>query len=202
MQIALIVPASAMNCPIIPAPISCVQQDGQLDIGNAVAISCSGECQGVADLLVAYLRDRLAIAARVPQVGRSLRLHIIRQQLTSHATLQNGPVHSLVLQECPADVPTINLDCSAAKLPALEGQPLAHEGYELTISGEGIVVRGVAAAGVFYGVQSLLQLLPAVRDAAAHEPIMLRALTVQCRLPPPKPWLIAASTTNVINCKA
>lgn len=101
--------------------------------------------------------------------------------------LDDVAIHSLVLQDRPADAPTIALDCSAAKLPALEGQPLAHEGYELTISGEGIVVRGIAAAGVFYGVQSLLQLLPAVRDTAVHEPIMLRALTVQCCLPPPKP---------------
>jgi Glycosyl hydrolase family 20, domain 2 len=176
-----------MDCPIIPAPISCVQQDGQLDIGNAVAISCSGECQGVADLLVAYLRDRLAIAARMPQVGRTLLLHATRASASRHITrqtLQHLTVHSDVTQDRPADVPTITLDCSAAKLSALEGQPLAHEGYELTISGEGIVVRGVAAAGVFYGVQSLLQLLPAVRDTAAHEPIMLRALTVQCRFRP------------------
>ena len=99
-------------------------------------------------------------------------------------------------------MPAITLDCSAAKLPALEGQPLAQEGYELLISGKGIVVRGVAAAGVFYGVQSLLQLLPAVRDAAAQEPIVLRALTVQCQLPTPETWLIAVVTPKAINCKA
>lgn len=75
-------------------------------------------------------------------------------------------------------MPTIVLDCSAAKLSPLEGLPLANEGYELSISSDGIVIRGIVAAGVFYGVQSLLQLLPATRDAAAHMPIALPALTV------------------------
>lgn len=57
-----------MDCPIIPAPIRCVHQDGQLDIGSAVAITCRGDCQGVGDFLAAYLRDRLSIAARLSAV--------------------------------------------------------------------------------------------------------------------------------------
>ena len=57
---------------------------------------------------------------------------------------------------------------------------MAQEGYELTVSSEGVVIRGIAPAGIFYGVQSLLQLLPATRDTAAPEPILLPALTVLC----------------------
>lgn len=37
---------------------------------------------------------------------------------------------------------------------------LGPEGYELTVSPDSIVVRAPAAAGVFYGIQTLLQLLP------------------------------------------
>lgn len=78
-------------------------------------------------------------------------------------------------------MPSIALDCSAAKLPSLEGQPLADEGYELTVTGDGIVIRGVAAAGVFYGVQSLLQLLPAAREPATAA-ITVPGITVRTDL--------------------
>ena len=37
---------------------------------------------------------------------------------------------------------------------------LGSEGYELTVAPDSVVIRGPGAAGVFYGVQSLLQLLP------------------------------------------
>lgn len=135
-----------MECPIIPAPISFARHDGQLEIGGAVAISCTGDCQGVGDLLAVHLRNRLAITAQSPA-------------------------------DSPADVPSIALDCSAAKLPSLEGQPLANEGYELTVTSDGIVIRGVEAAGVFYGVQSLLQLLPATREPTTA-PITVPGITI------------------------
>jgi hexosaminidase len=37
---------------------------------------------------------------------------------------------------------------------------LGPEGYELTVTTNSVVIRGPAAAGLFYGVQTLLQLLP------------------------------------------
>src|SRR5205823_2729608 len=37
---------------------------------------------------------------------------------------------------------------------------LGSEGYELTVAADSIVIRAPAAAGLFYGVQTLLQLLP------------------------------------------
>jgi hexosaminidase len=37
---------------------------------------------------------------------------------------------------------------------------LGPEGYELTVAPDSVVIRGNAAAGVFYGIQSLLQLFP------------------------------------------
>jgi hexosaminidase len=37
---------------------------------------------------------------------------------------------------------------------------LNYEGYELTVAPDSVVIRGPTSAGVFYGIQSLLQLLP------------------------------------------
>lgn len=37
---------------------------------------------------------------------------------------------------------------------------LNNEGYELTVAPDSVVIRGPTSAGVFYGIQSLLQLLP------------------------------------------
>ncbi|HEV2454520.1 MAG TPA: glycoside hydrolase family 20 zincin-like fold domain-containing protein, partial [Verrucomicrobiae bacterium] len=37
---------------------------------------------------------------------------------------------------------------------------LNNEGYELTVAPDSVVIRGTTSAGVFYGAQTLLQLLP------------------------------------------
>src|SRR5262245_39476753 len=41
-----------------------------------------------------------------------------------------------------------------------KGAGTGKEGYELTVTPKAIVIRGTDEAGVFYGVQTLLQLLP------------------------------------------
>lgn len=76
---------------------------------------------------------------------------------------------------------TILLCCTAeSAAPEVAGHPLAGEAYELTVSASSIRIIASAAAGVFYGVQSLIQLLP-VRLDPAHGgtlPICLSALRV------------------------
>lgn len=49
----------------------------------------------------------------------------------------------------------------AILLTTLNANPnVGQEGYELTVAPDSVVIRGNASAGVFYGVQSLLQLFP------------------------------------------
>ncbi len=55
---------------------------------------------------------------------------------------------------------------------------LGAEGYELTVAPDAVVIRAPAGAGVFYGVQSLLQLLPP--EVFAAQPAGGVAWTVPC----------------------
>jgi hexosaminidase len=55
---------------------------------------------------------------------------------------------------------------------------LNYEGYELTVAPDSVVIRGPASAGVFYGVQSLLQLLPP--QVLSSQTVSNVAWTVPC----------------------
>ena len=55
---------------------------------------------------------------------------------------------------------------------------LGAEGYELTVAPDSVVIRAPATAGVFYGVQSLLQLLPP--QVFAPRPVRSVAWTAPC----------------------
>ncbi|MDB6110066.1 MAG: Beta-N-acetylhexosaminidase, partial [Pedosphaera sp.] len=72
-----------------------------------------------------------------------------------------GPVHASIL------LTTVNA------LPALGA-----EGYELTVAPDAVVIRAPAAAGVFYGVQSLLQLFPP--EILAQRPVPGVQWTAPC----------------------
>src|SRR5439155_12868498 len=55
---------------------------------------------------------------------------------------------------------------------------LGGEGYELTVATNSVVIRAPAAAGLFYGVQSLLQLLPP--EIYAPRPVAGVPWTIPC----------------------
>jgi hexosaminidase len=55
---------------------------------------------------------------------------------------------------------------------------LGVEGYELTVAPDSVVIRAPASAGVFYGVQSLLQLLPP--EVLGPRPVQGVAWTAPC----------------------
>src|SRR5579863_6093906 len=55
---------------------------------------------------------------------------------------------------------------------------LNYEGYELTVAPDSVVIRAPTSAGVFYGVQSLLQLLPP--QVLSSQPATNVAWTVPC----------------------
>ena len=55
---------------------------------------------------------------------------------------------------------------------------LGPEGYELSVTTNGVVIRAATAAGIFYGAQSLLQLLPP--EIFSAKPVRDLAWTVPC----------------------
>ena len=57
--------------------------------------------------------------------------------------------------------------CLVPAIPQLADQPNAAEGYQLQVSaGDGVRIAALTRAGLFYGVQSALQLLPPIPPAA------------------------------------
>ena len=60
---------------------------------------------------------------------------------------------------------TVAMSCGPGQSPQLSSLPIPQEAYELQISEEGVRLSAQAATGLFYGVQSLIQLLPACPQA-------------------------------------
>jgi hexosaminidase len=60
-------------------------------------------------------------------------------------------------------------DCGIALVLTSAGN-LGAEGYLLDVTSNGVVITAAEPAGLFYGVQTLRQLLPAATDATTHQP--------------------------------
>ena len=102
-------------------------------------------------------------------------------QLTAETVILTDPpnrwnadyLHSLLTASTGFPLPVRPLDgagenCICLRLePGLES--LGREGYRLAISPEGVRVEASETAGVFYGLQSLRQLLPV--EVEAHQPV-------------------------------
>ncbi len=71
--------------------------------------------------------------------------------------VETGPTGGIV----PGDTISLALDPAA---------PGGAEGYELKVTTEGVTLRAQRAAGLFYGVQSLRQLLPARVESGSVQP--------------------------------
>ena len=65
---------------------------------------------------------------------------------------------------------------------------LGDEGYELNIAPDGVALRAAKPAGLFYGVQTLLQLVTAAPEMRAGEPKTWRAATGSIRDVPRFAW--------------
>ncbi len=107
---------------------------------------------------------------------------VITVEPGNQALLQIARYTATVLQ--PATGFTFSIDSSARSansiaLRLVNDTSLAREGYELKITGNGILLTANRPAGIFYGVQTIRQLLPAAIGKTSVQP---------------GPWQIAAGT--------
>ncbi|HVM50453.1 MAG TPA: beta-N-acetylhexosaminidase [Candidatus Acidoferrum sp.] len=133
---ALAAPAFASTLPVIPLPVTMQPRAGVFTLCPALPVP------GVPSHAV----TRIYTDGASFQNGQYLAMMLFRSTgyefivATNNAT---GPIRGAVLLT------------TANAIPALGA-----EGYELTVAPDSVVVRAPAQAGVFYGVQSFLQLLP------------------------------------------
>ncbi|WP_298330075.1 beta-N-acetylhexosaminidase [Haloactinopolyspora sp.] len=78
----------------------------------------------------------------------------LAEQLAAHLRSATG----LPLPVTPGATPQAN---AAVRLALITDESLGREGYELTVTAEEVVIRAAAPAGLFYGAQTLRQLVPA-----------------------------------------
>ena len=144
--------------PLIPRPVHVRSLPGNSTLPPHTVIACQGEhAPGIARYLAGFLE--------------ALGLHVDLQTpgdaavggASSETALPNGP--RIMLAHEPGSV------------DALAGLPHADEGYELTVTEAGVGVSALAPHGLFNGVVSLLQLLPAAAPLDGH--IVLDCLHVR-----------------------
>ena len=144
--------------PLIPRPVHVRSLPGHSALPPHTVIACQGEhAPGIARYLAGFLEA----------LGLHVDLHTPGDAAvggaSSETELPNGP--RIMLAHEPGSV------------DALAGLPHADEGYELTVTEAGVGVSALAPHGLFNGVVSLLQLLPAAAPLDGH--IVLDCLHVR-----------------------
>lgn len=129
---------------IIPQPVHLQSNPGQFELADGLSIGFTGEgAGGVSAFLAQTLQLRLQVNART-------------KEYETPSKLNNSGAHIRLYKE--VDVEEI-MELSSSN---------REEGYALEINEQGVQIRALEGAGLFYGVQSLLQLLPAIRPPGGN----------------------------------
>lgn len=91
--------------------------------------------------------------------------HQLRNALAQHCRLEatverRAASAPQATQAAATSAPASIQLCLQPHVPELDGVPLRAEGYLLSVTTQGIVVCAEGAAGLFYGTQTLLQMVP------------------------------------------
>lgn len=130
---------------IIPAPLFVESKEGQHTLVDQIRIACDGKgTDAVGHYLADYLEDKYELQASIDIAEPS-------------SSAGDGDILLLRVTE---------------PLESLADMAVPSEAYELEIAEDGIVIRALENHGLFNGVQTLIQLLPATAT--------LDALSLQC----------------------
>ena len=137
---------------VIPSPLQADQGDLHVELQDSVTVLYSGEgASQVAHVLAEHLQRRLDIDAEAEALDEGT------------SDLSDRTVFKLTVED---------------ELAGLEGLRHGQEGYEVKVSGDMVSVRAVSAHGLFNGMQTVLQLLPATRSASSSS-ILLQDIQVK-----------------------
>lgn len=135
--------------PLIPRPLHVHSLPDYCALPPHTVIACQGEhAPGIARYLAGFLE--------------ALGLHVGLQ------TAGDAAIGGASTETALPKGPRIMLAHEPGSVEALAGLPHADEGYELTVTEAGVAVSALAPHGLFNGVVSLLQLLPAAAPLDAH----------------------------------
>jgi hexosaminidase len=125
---------------IVPAPLRCRAGEGYCTLRDGFSIECPPELAGAAR----WWR-------RVVEAATGWDIEIVSSPVGDG---QGSRVR-------PGANPGVRLETASAGQPAgVELPSVGEEAYSIAVSGSGISVRGGSPAGVFYGLVTLLQLMP------------------------------------------
>ncbi len=128
---------------LIPLPESVIPGEGEFRLSSETSIRVSDPGDRELGRLAEYLAEPLRTAAGLP-------------------LLVGGP------GDTSAGAIRLTLDSNAAVRDSLPDTPLARrESYELSSTPTGIEIRSASHAGLFYGIQTLRQLLPPAATTGA-----------------------------------
>lgn len=146
---------------IIPAPLFVESKEGQHTLVDQVRIACDGKgTDSVGQYLADYLEDRYELQAAID----------IAEPASS---VGDGDILLTRVTE---------------PLESLADLAVPSEAYELEIAEDGIVIRALENHGLFNGVQTLIQLLPATAT--------LDAISLQCMKARPKHVFLLSSASS------
>jgi hexosaminidase len=138
-------PAPRPRYPLVPWPAHLQPADGAFTLGAETAITLSDPKSAELREIATQLQDSVALAT-----GKRL---AIAEEKPPKAQAAAGMI-ALVLQ----------------KAPGKGAAAIAPEGYTLSVTTKGATIKAPQASGVFYGMQTLVQLLPRGADAPAGIP--------------------------------
>ena len=120
--------------------------------------------------------DNLIPRPRSVEKGSGVFTILTTTKITHYPALR--PLALYLAEYLPLDVREYN-ESTGGDIVLRENKNLDSEGYTLDISEQGIIIEGGSSAGVFYGIETLLQLLP---SAVYSHSLPLPALVGACRV--------------------